>query len=282
MPWWSCLVVAIAALTGTGCASTTSAMNTSGLLRAGRLTDACRTAFFGTDRDRADVAAEVRRLAPLRVRVQVPSGPGDVLANGRLATLVVEHPAAPPGTPAIFGTVSMPVLETLEGRAVARQTSSLLTGDVGEGLAYWMVTGSTRPGTGDTPGVLLDAVALVLSAGMVDPHLRQRQAPATAPAPLPAPVAELHTRFAGQRPAGVCETATGSGCARPLALLPNPSGRSPERLVFEVSWWLRENDCRERRVVALPLPPGADVAARINAVFAAGPVDLSTAPTLDR
>jgi hypothetical protein len=271
--------------------ATPLAMNTTGLLRAGRLTDACRAAFYGTEGDRAAVAAQVRSLAPLRVRVHVLSGPGDpewpppappTLANGHLATWYVEHPAAPPGAPTIVRTVSTPTLETLEERDIARQTSALLTGEVSEGLAYWMVTGSSLPGTGDTPGILLDGVALLLSAGLVDPHLRERQTPTPTRSPLPAPVAELHARFAGQRPARVCETAAGAGCARPLALLPNPSDRVPERLVFEVSWWLVENDCRERRVVALPLPPGADLAARINAAFAAGPVDLSSAPTLDR
>lgn len=267
-------------------------MDTAGLLRAGRLSDACRAAFFGSERDRAEVAAQVRQLAPLRVRVHVLSGPSDpawpppappALAHGRLAVLVVEHPLPPSGAPAIHGTVSMPVLETLEGRDVARQTSALLTGEVSAGLAHWMVTGSTLPGTADTPGFLLDAVVLMLSVGLVDPHLRERQAPTPAPvATLPPPVAALHARFAGRRPARVCETAAGSGCTRPLALLPNPSGRDPARLVFEVSWWLPEGDCRERRVVALPLPPGADIAARIDAAFAAGPVDLATAPTLDR
>lgn len=279
----------LCALSAPGCAGTHLEPDAPALLRAGRLADACQRAFFGGAQAREAVDGEVRRRIGLRLHLRVIAGPDDPevasrtlppLRFGRLAALTVT--SAPSGdASSVFAEVDAPSFEARDGEARERATSWQVAREMSAPLAHVMVTGSELPGSGQTPRVLLDGVALLLSAGMVDPHLRDRPLPPPPPGPLPAPVQALLSHFTEPLR---CAMAAGTRCARLLPLLPDAGRREPTHLLFEARWSLASQGttCEQRRVFALPLPPGPDIAARVQGLFARGPVDLTTAPTVDR
>lgn len=276
------------ALIASGCATAREEPDTAALVRAGRLTDACQRAFFAGAPAREAVDAEIRRRAGMRLRLRVLSGPDDpeapppalpTLRFGSLVAMTVDT-SPTEGASTVYAGVGAPVLEVRDHEP-SRATSWQFAREMRPPLAHLMVTGAELPGSGETPRVILDALAVMLSVGMVDPHLRDRPTPPPTPIESLPPAAQGLMSRVNATPR--CDVATGTRCARLLPLLPDPGRPAPTHLVFEAHWFVGSpNDCAQSRIIALPLPPGPDIAARLHALFAQGPVDVATAPTVDR
>lgn len=279
-----------------GCASSPP-VTTRSLLRDGRLHEAC---YFPWYSDREAILAETQRIAPPRVRVHIATGPTDpelaalavpAVRFGTFGAMTVELPAVAPGAPRVGVSIVAP---TIVSTPRLEPSGAALLSNIDVPLARWMLTGERHVALGSGSlsllGLLADGIMAFSTFGAVDTHLRDSASSGTPP---PIPAAEraaaeaLVARFArSDNPRGSCGATAGQRCAQLLALLPASGTVEPTHLRFTVSWWIAgapgEQNCDQRREVYVVLPPGPDLAARINAAFARGPVDLSTVADLAR
>lgn len=254
------------------------------LVRQGRLYEACNRTYGGGPEDRRAVFDELRRRAPARLLVHVSTGGADAsgaelpaVRAGYLATQTLVLDGAAGASPRVVLMVDPPDLASAEHSAAGWRFNDQMD----ERLAYAMLTGrEVRAANASVAGLMVDTVSLVLSVGVIDPRLRGDWSVSTASRER-VPVAELLSRFTRpDTPRWNCEAEPGNHCTKLLALTRTERSEPAERLTMGFYWriYSGEDACVLRRDVDVALAPGSDIASRINATFARGPLDVYELP----